>query len=180
MNQSFIARSSSNSTIIPMDTLVERDGHCRGQERPQKLLWLYPSDLSKLLEERQDGDEWLVVDVRSFVLYCGKHIRGAQNLSFSPILVRRLLKGAISLDSLITDSRLLTSIANANHVVLYDTHSTPSNTKDELIKLSETLQKRFNGSLTLHVLLGKNLLSTMFALYLITQLISTLSSSVTL
>lgn len=141
--------------MATLDSCVERDGHCRS-ERP-KFLWCYPSDVAKHLQqqEEEEGEKKLIVDVRSFQLYCGKHIKGAQNLSFSPILMRRLLKGVMSLDSLITDTSLLSSIANASQVILYDTNSTPSNTRPELLKLVEMLQNRFDSSLQLRVLLGE-------------------------
>ena len=125
----------------------EKDG-CSKQK--QVLSWINPSEIAGMLSNNVNC---LILDIRPFSLYCGKHIRGAQSLSFSPILLRRLLKGSIKLDSLITDPDLLNAISTSKRVVLYDTSSTPVNTRPELLKLTETLVSRF-GNLNIRILLG--------------------------
>lgn len=124
-----------------MDNCVERDGH-----RRSILNWITPADLAACLQNSEDSTrQYLVIDMRSFSLYCGKHIKSAHSLSFSPILMRRMLKGAISLDSLITDEQLLSSITNAEQIVLYDSCSTPANPKQELRRFVEMLKARHHN-----------------------------------
>lgn len=136
-----------------MDLYAETDGCCRQRAKQSgSLSWINPSDLASSI------DIYLVLDIRSFSLFCGKHIQSAQSLSFSPILLRRLVKGSVKLDSLITDERLLNSIANSKQIVLYDQSSTPVNTKPELVKLAETLMSRFDY-LSVKLLLGEILIS---------------------
>ena len=138
------------------DTCVVPDGHCKGPLLGgPRILWITPSSLSSALQ-RDESERPLLIDTRSFALYSVKHINTAQNLSFSPILVRRMLKGAISLDSLVTDPDLMSAIANAKQVVLYDSISKPANIRPELVKFSETLIARFGSSgFNLRILLGK-------------------------
>lgn len=125
-----------------MDNCVERDGHCR-RAIPT---WITPADLADCLQHSEASTrQYLVIDMRSFSLYCGKHIKSAQSLSFSPILIRRILKGAISLDSLITDEQLLSSITSAELIVLYDSCSTPANPKQELQRFVEMLKARHHN-----------------------------------
>lgn len=137
------------------DTCVVPDGHCKGPLLGgPRILWITPSSLSSALQ-RDESERPLLIDTRSFALYSVKHINTAQNLSFSPILVRRMLKGAISLDSLVTDPDLMSAIANAKQVVLYDSISKPANIRPELVKFSETLIARFGSSgFNLRILLG--------------------------
>ena len=141
-----------------MDTTVERDGHFRqpaAVDSP-KFMWICPSELAKKIEE--DREQWLLLDTRSFSLYSGKHIDNARSFAFAPMLMKRLLKGTASLDSLIlrlTDTSLLSTIGAAERIVLYDSNSTPSETKVDLVKLVETLQTRFENKLNIRVLLGK-------------------------
>lgn len=142
-----------------MDTTVERDGHFRqpaATDSP-KFMWICPSELAKKIEE--DREKWLLLDTRSFSLYSGKHIDNARSFAFAPMLMKRLLKGTASLDSLIlrlTDTSLLSTIGAAERIVLYDSNSTPSETKADLVKLVETLQARFENKLNIRVLLGKS------------------------
>lgn len=104
------------------------------------------------------GPAPLLIDMRSCAQFCVKHIKDAHNLSFSPILVRRMLKGSIALDSLITDHDLLQRLASSGKVVLYDNCSCRSETRPELAKFAEILVSRFGAAnLALKVLDGKQL-----------------------
>ena len=118
------------------------------------LVWITPSSLSAVL--RQKTSQTLVLDMRPFTAFSVKHIETAQSLSFSPLLMRRMLTGAMSLDSLITDPQLITAMENASMIVLYDAASKPGNVKQELIRFSETLSARFSElDFNLKILSGK-------------------------
>ena len=69
--------------------------------------------------------------------------------------MKRLRRGAVSLDSLITDTTLLDTIKASDRIVLYDNNSTPSETRPDLLKLVEILQGKFEDKLSIRLLLGK-------------------------
>lgn len=126
------------------------------------LQWITSKDLAHLVAG--SGNTPLLIDMRSCAQFCARHIVGAYNLSFSPILVRRMLKGSLALDSLITDHDLLQRIASAEDVVLYDTCSCRSSTRPELSKFAETLLARFGAdNITLKMLDGKSCLACSYA-----------------
>ena len=115
--------------------------------------WISSEELACLVTV---GPAPLLIDMRSCAQFCVKHIKEAQNLSFSPILVRRMLKGSIALDSLITDHDLLQRLASSGKVVLYDNCSCQSETRPELVRFAEILMGRFGAAnLALKVLNGK-------------------------
>ena len=105
-----------------------------------QLQWMSPEELAAALNSCTSG--LLAIDVRSLSQYNEKHVVGAQCLSFSPILVRRMLKGSISLDSLITDHEMLASLLGATNVVVYDSNSTKNGTRTEFSKITEILNAR--------------------------------------
>ena len=133
------------------DSIVERDGCCRmSVNTGPRLCWITPSSFSEALQQQSKP---LVLDMRSFSSFNVKHVKTSQSLCFSPILVRRMLKNFISLDSLVTDRDLFSAIEAASTVVLYDTNSKPGNVKQELLKFSEMLTTRF-PRISLRILLG--------------------------
>ena len=134
------------------DCSVEKDGCCRVQS--PRLCWITPSSMCEALEQQATSSP-LVLDMRSFSCFSIKHIKTAQSLCFSPILIRRMLKGFISLDSLVTDPKLFSAVESASMVVLYDSNSRPGNVKQELSKFSEMLTAKFSESgINLRILLG--------------------------
>ena len=129
------------------------------------LQWITSEELSHLVAV---GNSPLLIDMRSCAQFCVRHIKGAHNLSFSPILVRRMLKGCLALDSLITDHDLLQRIANARNVVLYDSYSCRSSTRPELSKFAETLLARFGADdVALRILDGKTCIPTAMLICLV-------------
>lgn len=117
------------------------------------LEWIASEELSCLVST---GASTLIIDMRSSAQFCLKHVKGAHNLTFSPILVRRMLKGTLALDSLITDHELLQRIASSKTVVLYDSCSTRTSTRPELTRFAETLLKRFSATgISLKILDGE-------------------------
>ena len=131
------------------DSTVERDGLCR---IPASVCWITPSSFSEALQHQQQP---LVLDMRSFTSFNVRHIKTAQSLCFSPILMRRMLKGFIALDSLVTDPELLTTMQTASMVVLYDSNSKPGSAREELLKFSEMLLTRFSSTgINLRILIG--------------------------
>ena len=47
--------------------------------------------------------ELLLVDVRSSRQFCSRHIRGAENVNFSNVLLQRLLEGVVKLETVAPD-----------------------------------------------------------------------------
>ena len=140
-----------------MDTTVERDGHCRqpaaATDAVPKFMWICPLELAKNLEKEER--RWLVLDTRPYSYYSGKHVDNAVSLYFPPMQMKRLRRGAVSLDSLLTDTTLLDTIKASDRIVLYDNNSTPSETRPDLLKLVEILQGKFEDKLSIRLLLGK-------------------------
>ena len=121
-----------------------------------QLQWISQDELAAALNDCASG--LLVIDVRSLSQYNEKHVVGAQCLSFSPILVRRMLKGSISLDTLITDHEMLSALLGARNVVVYDSNSTGSSTRTEFIKISEILIARVSSTgASIRLLNGKEM-----------------------
>lgn len=119
-----------------------------------QLQWISVEELAATLRRCNSG--LLTIDVRSLLQHNQKHIVGAQCLSFSPILVRRMLKGSISLDTLITDQEVLAALLRATDIVVYDTSSTGNSSRTEFIKISEILNARISSTgASLRLLNGK-------------------------
>ena len=109
-----------------------------------QLQWISPEELAAALYGGVSG--LLAIDVRSLSLYNENHVIDAHCLSFSPILVRRMLKGSISLDTLITDHEMLVALLGATTVVVYDSQSTEMSTRTEFSKITEILSARLSST----------------------------------
>ncbi len=135
------------------DSTSEKDGSCKiPASQGPRICWITPSSFSEALQQQQ---QTLVLDMRSFTSYNVKHVKTSQSLCFSPILMRRMLKGFITLDSLVTDPELFSAMQTASMVVLYDAQSKPGNVKEELLKFSEMLLTRFSSTgINLRLLIG--------------------------
>lgn len=82
----------------------------------------------------------LLVDVRPSGQFCSGHIRGAENLNFSNILLRRLLKGVVKLEAMLTSPELIERVCRRRHtaqLVLCDSGSSATNHRPELLKHAE-------------------------------------------
>lgn len=88
----------------------------------------------------------LLIDVRPSGQYCSSHIRRAENLNFSNILLRRVLKGVIKLETILTSPERMERVCRRRHatrLVLCDLASTAACVKPELPKHAEVFVNCF-------------------------------------
>ena len=89
---------------------------------------------------RETARAHLLVDVRPSGQFRSGHIRGAENLNFSNILLRRLLKGVVKLEAMLTSPELIERVCRRRHttqLVLYDSGSSSTSRRPELLKHAE-------------------------------------------
>ena len=141
-----------------------------------KLVPMSVQDLTRDLrchEEPTSSSSVLLVDVRPNAQFCNGHIESAENVNFSNILLRRLLKGVVSLEALLPSSELAQKIvrhsstpgdeANSTSnnlereekLIVYDWCSNEEGVKVELAKHAEVLATA-NNSQIVYFLDGKN------------------------
>lgn len=92
----------------------------------------------------------LLIDVRPSAQHVCKHIATSENVNFSSILLRRLSKGVAELKSLLHyDHLLYDRLASRNSaqelLVLYDSCSTKSSIRTELVRHGDVLAKTKQG-----------------------------------
>lgn len=92
----------------------------------------------------------LLVDIRPSAQHCCKHIMNSENVNFSSILLRRLLKGATELSSLLQYDqalyeRLTCRDSEVEWLVLFDSSSTRDSIRTDLIKHGNILAKTKHG-----------------------------------
>ena len=83
---------------------------------------------------------YLVVDLRPNSQFSSGHIRGAENLNFSNILLRRLLKGVVKLEAMLTSPALIERVCRGRHttqLILCDSGSSTASRRPELLKHAE-------------------------------------------
>ena len=124
-----------------------------------ELLPLSVQDLTRdlLRQETTATSSVLLVDVRPNAQFCSGHIKSAENVNFSNILLRRLLKGVVSLESMLSSSEQAQRIAHRREdckMVVYDWCSNEDGVKVELAKHAEVLTKASNSGLV-YFLKGK-------------------------
>ena len=127
-----------------------------------KLIAFSPDELYEELNS-SDAVSVILIDIRPNGQYCNSHIKHAENVNFSNILLRRLLKGVITLESMITSPELVGKLhcrSPTTRLVLYDSNSTGESTKTEVVKHAEVLCKAqvctdISGRIV-HFLDGKN------------------------
>eukprot|EP01137_Pigoraptor_chileana_P002504 Opistho-2@2332 len=98
-----IEQHQQSSCRIEADAVVP-DGirvHANQQLKPSfgRAAPIYPSELAALVD-RSDGA--LVIDCRSLAQFNGSHIRGAVNIICSVILKRRILRGNVTVEKLVS------------------------------------------------------------------------------
>lgn len=111
----------------------------------------------------------LLIDVRPNAQFCNGHIESAENVNFSNILLRRLLKGVVSLESLLPSTELAEKIKSrtseleehggsteSRKLVVYDWCSNEEGVKVELAKHAEVLATA-SGSGSVCFLNGKTM-----------------------
>ena len=111
------------------------------------LIPLSPADLAHELNSNptQLAHDVVLIDVRPNGQYCSSHIRKAENLNFSNILLRRLLKRVITLDAVISSPELAERVCGgargcaAQKLIFYDTLSTAASVRNELAKHVEAI-----------------------------------------
>ena len=92
-----------------------------------------------LTQSPPDAD-LLLLDVRPSGQFCSGRVCGAENLNFSKILLRRLLKGVVKLESMLSSPELMERVCRRRHatrLVLCDAGSSPANRRPELLKHAE-------------------------------------------
>ena len=105
-------------------------------DRSPSLSPLAPDQLAASL----NSDHLLLVDVRPGGQFCAGHIRGAENLNFSNILLRRLLKGVVKLEAMLNSPELVERVCRrrlTTHLVLCDAASSTAGCRPELLKHAE-------------------------------------------
>ena len=128
-----------------------------------ELLPLSVQDLTRdlLRQETTATSSVLLVDVRPNAQFCSGHIKSAENVNFSNILLRRLLKGVVSLESMLSSSDQAQKITDRREdckMIVYDWCSNEDGVKVELAKHAEVLAKASNTGLV-YFLKGKTAVS---------------------
>ena len=139
-----------------------------------RLLPIGVKDLVRELrpEQPSTASTVLLIDVRPNAQFCTGHIESAENVNFSNILLRRLLKGVVSLESLLPSTELAEKIKNGDghgeprKLVVYDWCSNEEGVKVELAKHAEVLA-RDSGSEFVYFLNGKDITPMHACIYLI-------------
>ncbi len=125
---------------------------------------LVPVSCSRLAKELKSSSEigFLLVDTRPSAQHSGKHIKTSENINFSNILLRRLLKGVVQLSNMIPSKELEQRLSQRNsekeRLIVYDACSKHDAVRTELIKHAEILAKtdlRKESDTTVYFLDGK-------------------------
>ena len=107
--------------------------------------------LSKEILENE-GRGCCLIDIRPSSQHCCKHIQSSENVNFTNILLRRLVKGVVGLDTHISDPLLVKTITmrdpSCTKLVLYDSCSSEGCVRAELCKHAEVLYKTNHSSQT--------------------------------
>ena len=116
------------------------------------LVPLSVEDLTKdlLRHETTATSSVLLIDIRPNAQFCSGHVQSAENVNFSNILLRRLLKGVVSLQSMMSSNEQAQKIIQKSEdckMVVYDWCSNEDGVKVELAKHAEVLAKACNSEL---------------------------------
>ena len=114
-----------------------------------------------------ESPDLLLVDVRPSGQFCSGHVRTAENLNFSNILLRRLLKGVVKMEAMLTSPELVEKVCRrrrTNTLVLCDSSSSSTSCRrPELVKhaqvFANTLRERDaleHDSYTVYYIDGKS------------------------
>ena len=104
------------------------------------LVPLSSEQLALALQSTPQAAGLLVVDVRPSGQFCSGHVLGAESLNFSNILLRRLLKGVVKLEAMLTSPELIERVCRRRHatrLVLCDSGSSSTCHRPELLKHAE-------------------------------------------
>lgn len=106
---------------------------------------LQPISAEQLAVELR-GHEVLLVDVRPRAQYCSCRIKQAENINFSSLHLRRLLKGVVKMEALIPSQlelcqRITQRETLGQKLVLCDASSTKDSIKTELQRHAEVIAR---------------------------------------
>ena len=107
---------------------------------PLSLAPRTPEQVALALQTPSSLRHLLVLDVRPNGQFCGGHILGAENLNFSNILLRRLLKGVVRLETMLTSPELVERVCRrrlTTQLLLCDAGSSAAHRRPELLKHAE-------------------------------------------
>ena len=108
---------------------------------------LVPVSCSWLAKELEShgGTRLLLVDIRPSAQHGCKHIKTSENINFSNILLRRLMKGVVDLSTMIPskelEQRLSQRDSEKERLVVYDACSRCDSVRTELVKHAEVIAK---------------------------------------
>lgn len=130
-------------------------------ESPSNLN-MVPIPCSQLADQLKGDARLLLIDTRPSAQHCSKHITASENVNFSNILLRRLLKGVVQLGSLLPSKELSQRLASRDseqeRLVVYDSCSKWDSIRTELHKHAQVLAKTDLGKdtdLTVYFLDGE-------------------------
>ncbi len=106
---------------------------------------LSPITAECLAAELSQGSHCLV-DIRPSSQHCCQHIKNSDNVNFTNILLRRLTKGVVKLNTHISNQELVEKLTqrdpSSTKLILYDNSSSSTGSiKSELLKHAEVLYK---------------------------------------
>ena len=126
------------------------------------LLPLSCSWLAKELNRSSSEVRILLIDTRPSAQHTCNHIKTSENINFSNILLRRLLKGVVHLSTMLPskelEERLSQRDSEKERLVVYDACSRSDCVRTELVKHAEILAKtdlRKESDNTVYFLDGK-------------------------
>lgn len=107
-----------------------------------ELAPLAVAQLATDLAHAGGGTGLIVLDIRQHREYCTNHIHNSENVNFSTIVMRRLLKRLVQPESVIMPSELAERVCGRSpdtRLVLYDGNSSAESQKQELVRHAAAL-----------------------------------------
>ncbi len=116
---------------------------------------LSPISVDCLARELEGCCLVLLVDIRPSSQHCSSHIQSSENINFTNILLRRLTKGVVKLNTHVSNQELVEKLTqrdpSCTKLVLYDNTSKKGCIKSELTKHAEVLYKTCSQSTSTQV-----------------------------
>lgn len=112
---------------------------------------LSPVSAASLAKELSESSGFCLIDVRPSSQHSCNHIEHSDNVNFTNILLRRLTKGVVKLNTHISNQELVEKLTqrdpSSTKLILYDnTSSSTGCIKSELLKHAEVLYKTNHSS----------------------------------
>lgn len=106
---------------------------------------MIPLSCAQLADQIESSTRLLLIDTRPNAQHCAQHVKASENVNFSNILLRRLLKGVVQLGSLLPskelEQRLASRDSEREKLVLYDSCSKCDSVRTELLKHAQVLAR---------------------------------------